>query len=270
MLEALKVANAQRWSKMVIKPEWIAMVDHVAERLAAAKERYKAVSTLTGVPWPIIAVIHEREASQSWKANLAQGDPFNKVSTHVPRGEGPFASWEEAAVHALTTDDHLNTWGDWSIGGALTALERYNGIGYYKRSDPSPYVWSKSNQYVEGKYVADGQYDPHEVDQQLGCAPLLVRIMLLDPSISMAYGWSAPVGAIVGTPGSEHDTKWVQEALNKLGADPKLVVDGQFGPATKTALREIQEKLGLLDDGKFGPKSDKAISAALDNLQHVG
>ena len=32
------------------------------------------VSSKTHVPWGIIAVIHEREASQSWKANLAQGD----------------------------------------------------------------------------------------------------------------------------------------------------------------------------------------------------
>jgi lysozyme family protein len=35
-------------------------------------------------------VIHEREASQSWKANLAQGDPWNAVSIHIPRGRGPF------------------------------------------------------------------------------------------------------------------------------------------------------------------------------------
>jgi lysozyme family protein len=64
------------------------------------KARYVAVSDKTGVPWFVIAVIHEREASQSWRANLAQGDPWNRVSVHVPKGRGPFKSWEDAIVAA--------------------------------------------------------------------------------------------------------------------------------------------------------------------------
>jgi hypothetical protein len=34
--------------------------------------------------------IHEREASQRWDRQLGQGDPLNQVSTHTPKGRGPF------------------------------------------------------------------------------------------------------------------------------------------------------------------------------------
>lgn len=189
MLENLKAANKKRWAAMQINDKAVANLDAVAKRLVAAKDRYVAVSTKTNVPWPVIAVIHEREASQSWKANLAQGDPWNKVSTHIPRGEGPFTSWESAAIHALINDDHLNTWDDWSPEGTVTALEKYNGLGYANKGRPSPYVWSKTNQYKSGKYVADGKYDPNTVDSQNGCAALLIRMMIKDPTINAQYSW---------------------------------------------------------------------------------
>jgi hypothetical protein len=73
---------------------------------------------------------------------------------------------------------------DWSIGGTLTMLEQYNGLGYASRGRPSPYIWSGTDQYVSGKYVRDGVYDPSAVDQQLGCAGLLMAMMALDPTIT--------------------------------------------------------------------------------------
>ena len=185
MLEKLKALNTNRWSHMQINDNAKSELDHVAMRLVSSKDRYLNVAEKTNVPWFVIAVIHEREASQSWTANLAQGDPFNRRSTHVPRGEGPFSSWEEAAIHALISDDHLNIWSDWSIGGMLTALEKFNGLGYYNRKTPSPYVWAKTNQYKSGKYVADGRYDPNAVDHQDGCAALLSRMKNIDETINL-------------------------------------------------------------------------------------
>lgn len=183
---ALKKANAQRWQTMKVAQTLIPTIDQVAKRLVDpnAKSEYQAVAGKTKVPWAIIAVIHEREASQSWKANIAQGDPWNKVSIHVPKGRGPFDSWQDAAVDALTNcAPHAAKWTDWSIGGALTLLEEYNGLGYAARGRPSPYIWAATNQYVKGKYVADGHYDPNAVDHQLGCAALLARMKELDPSV---------------------------------------------------------------------------------------
>jgi lysozyme family protein len=62
----------------------------LAKRLVApeAKARYQAVEKRTGVPWAFIAVAHERECSQDWTGSLAQGDPWNRVSVHVPKGRG--------------------------------------------------------------------------------------------------------------------------------------------------------------------------------------
>lgn len=181
-LVALKLANAHRWANARPMRDF----STVAKRLvkAAAKARYQAVSAKTGVPWAVIAVIHERECSQDWNGSLAQGDPWNRVSVHVPAGRGPFRSWEEAAIDALVhCAPYAARNADWGIGGTLTKLEEYNGLGYAARRQPSPYIWSGTDQYVSGKYVRDGVYDPAAVDHQLGCAGLLMAMMAIDPDI---------------------------------------------------------------------------------------
>ncbi len=139
------------------------------------------------MPWFFIAVAHQRESSQDWSRSLAQGDPWNKKSTHVPKARGPFASFEEAAVDALTNcAPYAARNKDWSIGGLLTMLEQYNGLGYFNRGLPSPYVWSGTDQYIKGKYIADGKFDPNVVDKQLGCAGLILAMTQIDPSIEFA------------------------------------------------------------------------------------
>jgi len=191
-LVRLKDANIRRWSaaKLTRGPEFIP----VAKRLVAAKQRYLTVANRTGIPWPFIAVTHQRESSQDWSRSLAQGDRWDRVSTHVPAGRGPFNSWEEAAYDALVNcGPYAARNKDWSIGGLLTKLEEYNGLGYVRRGLPSPYIWSGTDQYSRGKYVADGVFDPNAVDKQLGCAGLIMAMMQLDPSITFT-------GAISITP----------------------------------------------------------------------
>lgn len=185
-IAALKAANARRWSAMHVQASLCATLDAVVGRLVTAKLRYQTVAGVTRVPWFITAVIHERESSQSWTASLAQGDPWNAVSIHVPRGRGPFASWEGAAEDALTNcSPYAARWTDWTVGGALTLLEEYNGLGYAMRGVPSPYIWASTDQYHSGKYIADGHYDQNAIDHQLGCAALLARMILADQSIGL-------------------------------------------------------------------------------------
>lgn len=179
-IAALKAANAKRWSEAKPTRNFIS----IAKSLVAAKPRYIAVQNRTGVPWFFIAVVHERESSQSWKDSLAQGDPWNKVSVNVPAGRGPFNSWEDAAVDALV---HCSPFvarnSDWTVGGLLTEFEQYNGLGYAMRDLPSPYVWAGTNQYIKGKFRTDHDYDPEMVDKQPGCAALLLAIASLDKTI---------------------------------------------------------------------------------------
>jgi lysozyme family protein len=132
----------------------------------------------------VIAVIHQRECAQSWTGSIAQGDPFDKKSTHVPAGRGPFKSWEDAAVDALVNcAPYAARNKDWSIGGILTLLEQYNGLGYASRGLPSPYIWSGTDVYLGGKYVADHVFDPSAIDKQLGCAGLMLAMAALDASV---------------------------------------------------------------------------------------
>src|SRR6266849_2922798 len=189
-LVALQVANAKRWA--TVKPT--RSFASVARALVApaAKARYQFVAEKTGVPWFFIAVLHERESSQNWNASLAQGDPWNKVSVHVPAGRGPFMSWQDAAIDALVNcSPHAARNKDWSPGALLTLLEEYNGLGYASRGLPSPYVWAGTDQYKSGKFVRDGVFNPDAVDGQLGCAGLLLAMMALDPSIDLSKPASA-------------------------------------------------------------------------------
>ena len=256
-LGKLKDANIRRWNaaKLTRGPEFLP----VAKRLVAAKVRYQAVESVTGVPWPFIAVTHQRESSQNWSRSLAQGDPWDKVSTHVPAGRGPFGSWEAAATDALVNcGPYAARNKDWSIGGLLTLLERYNGVGYVNRGLPSPYLWSGTDQYKSGKYVRDGVFDPNEVDKQLGCAGLIMAMMSLDGSIKFDGG------AITQTTTEPvRDGAWLQNSLNALGAKPALQVDGIVGAATRNAVRAFQMDRGLVVDGLVGPATFAALDAAL-------
>ncbi|WP_342712162.1 hypothetical protein AAFG13_12470 [Bradyrhizobium sp. B124] len=192
-LKALSAANAARWAEA----KSIRNFSTVAARLvsAPAKDRYQAVSAKTGVPWFFIAVVHEREASQNWNTQLGQGDPLGSVSVHVPKGRGPFKTWEDGAYDALVNCAPFAARNrDWSVGGTLTMLEQYNGLGYAARGKPSPYIWSGTDQYVSGKYVRDGVFDASVVDQQLGCAGLLRAMTQLDPTITFTGAKIVPAG----------------------------------------------------------------------------
>lgn len=193
-LVALRAANDRRWANAKLTRDFSKVAHHLIA--PKAKARYQSVSASTGVPWAVIAVIHQRECSQDWRGSLAQGDPWDRVSVHVPAGRGPFRSWEEAAIDALTDcSPYAARNKDWSIGQTLSKLEQYNGLGYAARGRPSPYIWSGTDQYRRGKYVRDGVYDPDVVDTQPGCAGLLMTMMELDPGISLAAGTAGPAAA---------------------------------------------------------------------------
>lgn len=182
--------NEQRWAKCIILPSRRAQCEATAKRLVAlsAKVIYQQLSAKTGVPWWVIAIIHEREADQNWGDSIAQGDPWNRVSRHVPRGRGPFPSFNAAAIDALVScPPYAAKWTDWSAGGTLTLLEKYNGLGYEDyHNEASPYIWGATNEEQPGKYTGDEDFSPSTWDSQLGCAAMLKAMELLDSSIVFA------------------------------------------------------------------------------------
>jgi peptidoglycan hydrolase-like protein with peptidoglycan-binding domain len=56
--------------------------------------------------------------------------------------------------------------------------------------------------------------------------------------------------------------KQLQTMLNHLGAVPPLVVDGIFGPKTRTETVRFQRLASLVQDGIVGPITAKALMAA--------
>lgn len=190
VLPSLVAANAARWAKMHVLSARELAVERVAAALVAPKAKaiYQAIALATGVPWFVVAVIHERECGQNFNLSIAQGDPWNDVSRHVPRGIGPFKSFNDAAIFALTRcAPFAAKWTDWSAGGTLTLLELYNGTGYeVYHHEASPYDWGATDIEQEGKYVADGKWSPMVWDTQIGCAAMLKAMMALDASIAFA------------------------------------------------------------------------------------
>lgn len=192
-LNALTAANAKRWANA--KPTRTSLAAAVAGRLIKAKARYQTVESKTGVPWFVIAVIHQRESSQDWTTHLGQGDPLNKVTVHVPAGRGPFFgpdAWERGAMDALADcPPYLARKKNWtSAGDILTNLEAYNGLRYANSARPSPYVWSGTSIYDPptgpgGKVVVDHGPIENVVDKQLGCAAMLLAMMDLDQTITL-------------------------------------------------------------------------------------
>lgn len=214
---------AKQWDSMTIRPSRLAEFKSIAKRLFDAKGRYVNVQNKTGVPWYMIAVIHEREASQNWNTQLAQGDPLHRRSTHVPRGMGPYDTWEEGALAALKYDG-LTKVQDWRLEKILFHLEQFNGWGYHLHGVPSAYVWAGSTVYTRGKYVADGVWSSGAIDTQPGCAPLIRCLMDLDPTIRPERESAEDVKPIIKSP------ETVQE--QPLGASEKPVDEFKSTPPT--------------------------------------
>lgn len=186
--------NTRKWRDMKIKPSFWPAAQKFARRALAHKGEYVAISEEIKrrhgyhIPWWFIPLVHERECVKgvdNWTCNIAQGCRYNVKCNVIPYS-GPFSSFVEAAIDALVVQHpHAAKNTNWSGGGTLTKAEEYNGLGYYRMGKTNPYLFSGTDQYIKGKYVADKKYDPNVVDTQLGVAISLKALMELDPSIQL-------------------------------------------------------------------------------------
>jgi lysozyme family protein len=226
-----------------IRPPRRGDVDRVLAKIEGNRRRYVAVERKLGIPWYVVGVIHNMESSLRFDAHLHNGDPLTRRTVREPpgrpaRGSPPF-NWEESAIDALTMR-RLDRWKDWSVGGSLYQLEAYNGWGYRLHHPHvlSPYLWSFSNHYASGKYVADGTWSDRAVSQQCGAGVLLRR--LAEKGVVGFKGAQPPrQPPLRWSPGRElPQGKRLQEFLNGFPGI-FLRVDGKPGRKTSDAFKKV-------------------------------
>jgi lysozyme family protein len=178
---ALKAEYERLFNSCIILPKNMPTVETLNQQLIGNRARYQSLGNQLGIPWFFIAVIHNMEASQNFKTHLHNGDPLTARTVQVPKGrpvkgDPPFR-WEESAADALAMRG-LGAKTDWSLAGVLYQLEGYNGWGYrlFHTHVLTPYLWSFSNCYNSGKYVADGTWSDTAVSKQCGAAVLIRRL----------------------------------------------------------------------------------------------
>jgi lysozyme family protein len=226
-------------------------VETLVSRIVAHRARYDRVATLLGVPWHLIGVIHAMESSLNFRTHLHNGDPLTARTRQAPAGRplsgNPPFTWEESAIDALQLE-RLHQWTDWSAPGTLYKLEKYNGFGY-RRLYPhvlTPYLWSFSNHYTRGKFVADGRFSDTAVSQQCGAAVLLRRMAersVIDVAEALPPSPTVTIPRAAGpllrfAPNRVNPYgKELQAFLNKL-PNIYLKEDGKLGERTSNAFRE--------------------------------
>jgi lysozyme family protein len=206
--------------------------------------RYAQVEEATGLPAAIVAAIHWRESAANFGTYLHNGQRLGQRTTIVPKGV-LHHEWEPAAVDAI--ESHWV----WAEAAGIPAdrcdralwaafCERYNGLGYWCRDKPSPYVYSGTSVYVGGKFVADHKYDALAVDSQPGC--MLLWHLLEGEQALPTYrrGMRGP-------------------GIASLQRQLDVTDDGDFGPATEAMVKAWQKAALLKPDGIFGPASWGAL-----------
>ncbi len=227
------------YKTLVADPEHFQDIDAIVDKILDNRSRYQDVGQGLGIPWYFIGVIHSMESGLDFSTHLHNGDPLTARTVHVPagrpvKGSPPF-TWEESAIDALKLRG-LNKVKDWSLPHLLYELEGYNGWGYrlYHPHVLSPYLWSWSNHYKSGKYLADGRWSDTAKSKQCGAAVLLHRLeergeIVFDRVSGPIFYYSDhPV------PGAEK----LQRFLNKFPGIA-LRVDGWPGKRTSDAVKRV-------------------------------
>lgn len=241
-----------------IRPERAAEVEQQVDAIMADRDRYQRVGRRLGVPWFVVAVLHEADAGRDFTVHLHNGDPLTERTLHLPdgrpvEGEPPF-TWEDSAADALCLH-HFDQWSDWSIAGVLFKLEGRGGWGYRLHHPEvlSPYLWNDSTYYSQGKYVTDDTWNETAVAQRCGAAVLLRRLAERDLIEFAAYGQSLPGPLRYAETETSPWVEALQQFLNTLPGI-YLKVDGQPGPRTSSALRKLTGRYLLGDPRDSEPQ----------------
>jgi lysozyme family protein len=164
----------------VITPGRIAEIDGIVQRIQTGQPKYQQVESATGVPWYVVALIHNLECDLSFQEHLHNGDSLADYTTDDPAGRphvghGPPFAWLESAIDAIQYD-RLDEFSNWDVARICYECESFNGWGYRDHGIVSPYLWAGCQHYTAGKYISDHVFSPTAVSDQIGAAVLLHRM----------------------------------------------------------------------------------------------
>jgi lysozyme family protein len=250
------------WDTCTINPSYESDLDWAIQKIKEGRQLYEKVSVKTGVPWYVVAVIHSLESSTDFSAHLHNGDPLTARTKNVPQGRPlhgtPPFTWEDSAIDALNYDGACGV-RNWNLPTLFWFLEGFNGWGYRigsgRKTTPahrSAYLFSGTNHYEKGKYIADGSFDPEAISAQVGCMALLKALekdglISISPSAGEELNEDR-VGSVQG---------W-QHLLNGCGYLPSLIVNGHLDAATIQLTKTFQADLGLDVSGNVDLSTWKA------------
>lgn len=275
----LKPEYSQLLSVMTVRPECRKAIDDAAARVLSFRRNFESVRAAIGVPVIFSGPSFLREADLDFSLSPAQGDPWRRVSKHVPRGLGPYRSWQDAAVAAYRVNgiDKVGD-GNWTWELECFYAEALNGFGYRdEHRMHSPYLWAGTNIQTRGKYVADGKFDPEHMDEQVGVIPLAKRLVEIAPDLALrpvtisppATSGLAPLPkAIASTLPADKQpggVRWLQAALNKIGYE--IAEDGNYGRETRHAVAAFKRAFGLGDDGYADQDTVEALATAAEDVE---
>lgn len=177
LFEDYAVSLRQRYDIARLNPIHEFEIKRAAKVYKDNLNTYKIVESLCQVPRELIFCLHYREANLDFTRQILNGESINQVTIKVPKGLGPWASWPLSTKSAMnyTKIDQTKRW---DLTMILVAAEKHNGLGYYYKNVPSPYLWSFTDQYQSGKYGSDGNYNPDLLDKQAGVVALLKGLEL--------------------------------------------------------------------------------------------
>ena len=237
---ALAAEYQRLYKECEIRPGRFEDTDRVVTEILENQTRYESVADALQLPWYLVAAIHSMESGLDFSRHLHNGDPLRFRTIHIPtgrpkKGEPPF-SWEESAIDALKLRK-LGRVKAWSLPRVLYELEGYNGWGYrlYHSHVLTPYLWSGSNHYISGKYVADGRWSDTARSRQIGAA-LIIRRLEERGEIKVEEAYSQPI--FVYSTGYEPHAVELQEFLNGF-TGIALRVDGWPGEKTSDAVKTL-------------------------------
>jgi len=222
--EALAREYATLWDNMEVT-RLHKSIERTADRIIENRARYEVIEASTGVPWFVVGIIHSLETGLRFDRHLHNGDPLTARTKLVPAGrplgQAPF-TFEQSCQDALCMKAYDKI-AAWPVERIAWALENYNGWGYRRyRKILSPYLWSGSNHYLAGKYVADGKWSATAVSSQSGGMPLIKTIAAKCDDVKI-------VSMFAATPDSEEPSPASNASASEPAVSPGAAAVGGTG-----------------------------------------